>query len=405
MSLFDKFEKTATMYNGLSEAGRNPFTVVMEEMLSITRARIKGRETVLAGTHNYMGMTFNEGAIKAGQDALEISGTGTTGSRFANGTYSAHRALEDDLADFLGLDQCIVFSTGYQANLGSIAGLAKPGEDVVLVDADCHACIYDGCQLSGAETIRFRHNDPESLNKRLGRLDPSVKGKLVCIEGMYSMYGDIAPVKEFVDVAHAHGAYIYVDEAHSFGTYGEYGRGVSEVDGVMDKIDFYSGTFSKSLASVGGFVASNHKELDFLRFSARAYMFTASPTPANIATTHKALDTIKANPDIKKKLWENANRFHAAFKQLGLRLAADPAPVVSILFKQQEQAFAAWNFLLEHGVYVNMAIPPGTPSTESLLRLSVSAAHTPDDIDKVVDAYTAMADAIPGARVAEAAAE
>ncbi|MEM6413721.1 MAG: aminotransferase class I/II-fold pyridoxal phosphate-dependent enzyme [Pseudomonadota bacterium] len=398
MSLFEKFEKTATLYDGLSAIGKNPFTVVMEEILGPTRASIKGRETVLAGTHNYMGSSFDAASIEAGKEALQQYGTGTTGSRFANGTYTPHRALEDDLATFLGLEQCIVFSTGYQANLGAISALAKPGEDVILVDADCHACIYDGCQLAGAETIRFRHNDPESLDKRLKRLSPDVKGKLVCIEGMYSMYGDIAPVDEFVDVAHANDAYLYVDEAHSFGIYGDNGRGVAEADGVMDKIDFYSGTFSKSLASVGGFVASNHKELDNLRFSARAYMFTASPTPANIATTHAALRRLDNDPSVREQLWENINRLHAAFTQLGLRVAADPAPVISVLFKKQEDAFAAWNLILEHGVYVNMAIPPGTPSSDSLLRLAVSAAHTTDDIDKIVSAYSAMADAIPASR-------
>ncbi|MEO1014634.1 MAG: aminotransferase class I/II-fold pyridoxal phosphate-dependent enzyme [Pseudomonadota bacterium] len=401
MGLFEKFEKTAALYNGLSDAGRNPFTVVMEELLSPTRASIKGKETVLAGTHNYLGMTFNEDAIEAGQAAIAAHGTGTTGSRFANGTYGIHRALEEDLAKFLGLDHCIVFSTGYQANLGAIAGLLKAGEDVALIDADCHACIYDGCQLAGVETIRFRHNDPESLDKRLGRVSPDVKGKLVCIEGMYSMFGDIAPVKEFVEVAHKHGAYLFVDEAHSFGVYGENGRGVSEADGVMDEIDFYSGTFSKSLASVGGFVASNHKEVDYLRFSASPYKFTASPTPANIASTHAALTRISEDPGIRERMWENANRIHAALRQLGFHVAADPAPVISVLFKRADDAFAGWHTLLENGVYVNMAIPPATPNSMSLLRLSVSAAHTADDIDRIVSAYTAMADAIPVSRAAE----
>ncbi len=400
MGLFEKFEKTAALYNGLSDAGRNPFTVIMEEMLSPTRASIKGRETVLAGTHNYLGMTFDSSAIEAGQAAIAAHGTGTTGSRFANGTYGIHRALEDDLAAFLGLDHCIVFSTGYQANLGAIAGLLKAGEDIALIDADCHACIYDGCQLAGVETVRFRHNDPESLDKRLARVSPDVKGKLVCIEGMYSMFGDIAPVKEFVEVAHKHGAYLFVDEAHSFGVYGENGRGVSEADGVMDEIDFYSGTFSKSLASVGGFVASNHREVDYLRFSASPYKFTASPTPANISSAHAALKRISADPSIRERLWENVNRLHAALRQLGFHLAAEPAPVVSVLFKHADDAFSGWHALLENGVYVNMAIPPATPNSMSLLRLSVSAAHTPDDIDRIVAGYTAMANAVPAARAA-----
>jgi 8-amino-7-oxononanoate synthase len=400
MGLFEKFEKNAELYNTLSAAGKNPFAVVMEKVLGPTRAVIKGRETVLAGTHNYLGQTFEPTAIAAAKAALDAEGTGTTGSRFANGTFSGHKNLEAALAEFLGMKHCVIFSTGYAANLGAIAGLIDPAEDVVLIDADCHACIYDGCQLAGAETIRFRHNDPESLDKRLGRLDPKYKGKLVCIEGMYSMYGDIAPVKEFVEVAHRHGAFLLVDEAHSFGVYGKNGRGVSEAEGVMDKIDFYSGTFSKALASIGGFVASNHPEAEYLRFSSRPYKFTASPSPATIASAHAALVNIKKTPALREALWRNAHRLHAALTQFGLRLAAPPAPVISVLLPDRETAFAAWNFLIDKGVYVNMAIPPGTPGKESLLRLAVSSAHTGADIDELVEAYRALAEAFPAARTA-----
>ena len=399
MSLFDKFEKNAALYNSLSAIGKNPFAVVMEEVLGPTRAKIKGRETVLAGTHYYLGQTFEQTAIKAAKEALDKEGTGTTGSRFANGTFSGHKQLEKDLADYLGLKHCVVFSTGYTANLGAIAGLINPAEDAVLVDADCHACIYDGCALAGAETIRFRHNDPESLDKRLGRLDPKFKGKLVCIEGMYSMYGDIAPVKEFAEVAHGHGAHLLVDEAHSFGVYGETGKGVCEAEGALGEIDFYTGTFSKALASIGGFVASNHPEAEYLRFSSRPYQFTASPSPATIASAGAALKKIREHREIAARLWANANRLHAALTQYGLKLAAKPAPVISVLLPTREDAFAAWNFLIEKGVYVNMAIPPGTPGKESLLRLAVSSAHTEDDIDRLVAAYGALAEAFPSAKV------
>lgn len=400
MSLFEKFEKTAALYDGLSAMGKNPFTVVMEEVIGPTRAIIKGKETVLAGTHNYLGQTFEPKAIAAAKKALDEEGTGTTGSRFANGTFAGHRRLEAEIADFLGMSHCVVFSTGFVANLGAIAGLLDPAEDVVLIDADCHACIYDGCQLSGAETIRFRHNDPDSLDKRLGRLDPKYKGKLVCIEGMYSMYGDTAPVKEFVDVAHRHGAQILVDEAHSFGVYGATGKGVSEAEGVMDKIDFYSGTFSKALAAIGGFVASNHPQVEYLRFSSRPYKFTASPSPATIASAGAALQNIKETPALKEQLWKNATRLHAALTQYGLRLASGPAPVISVLIAERDMAIAAWNFLLDQGVYVNMAIPPGTPGKDSLLRLAVSSAHTAEDVDRLVAAYGALAEAFPAARVA-----
>ncbi len=391
MGLFDKFENTATLLKGLLAASpRDPFSVSMDEMKGPTRALVDGKEIVLAGTNNYLGLTFEEAAVEAAVEAVKTSGTGTTGSRFANGTYAAHRQLERDLAEFLGYQHCMVFSTGYQANLGAISALAAAPHDVILIDADCHACIYDGCQLSGAETVRFRHNDPESLDKRLSRLSPDVNGKLVCIEGMYSMFGDVAPVKEFVEVAHKHGAHLLLDEAHSFGVFGENGRGVCEADGVRDQVDFYTGTFSKSLASIGGFVASNHPELEYLRFSSRPYMFTASPSPANIAAASAALARISDDNSMRDKLWSNARRIHAAFTQLGFELCADVGPVIAVKLANKEQAFMAWNVLMENGVYVNLAIPPGTPNATSILRLSVSAAHTDDDLDIVVNAYTAL---------------
>jgi len=393
MGLFEKFSATATAYEGLKEAtGRDPFGVSMDEMKGPTRALVDGKEIVLAGTNNYLGLTYDQAAVDAAKDAVAASGTGTTGSRFANGTYAGHRALEKELAEFLGYEHCMVFSTGYQANLGAISALVQPPDDVILIDADCHACIYDGCQLSGAETVRFRHNDPESLDKRLSRLGPEVKGKLVCFEGMYSMFGDVAPVKELVEVAHKHGAYALLDEAHSFGVFGDNGRGVCERDAVLDQVDFYTGTFSKSLASIGGFVASNHPELEYLRFSSRPYMFTASPSPANVAAASAALARLKNDHSMRENLWENAHRVYSAFQQLGYDLAAPESPVIAVKLKNREEAFMAWNFLMEHGVYVNLAIPPGTPNATSILRLSVSAAHTADDLDVVVGAYTALSE-------------
>ena len=397
MSLFDKFKPTATMYYALrDEIGRDPFGVSMDEMKGPTRAIVDGKEIVLAGTNNYLGLTYEESAVAATVAAVEQSGTGTTGSRFANGTYAAHRQLEKDLAEYLGYKHCMVFSTGYQANLGAISALANPPDDVILIDADSHACIYDGCQLSGAETIRFRHNDPESLEKRLQRLGDNVKGKLVCFEGMYSMFGDTAPVKELVEVAHKYGAHALLDEAHSFGVFGEGGRGICERDGILDQVDFYTGTFSKSLASIGGFVASNHDELEYLRFSSRPYMFTASPSPANIAAASAALKKISTDQSMRLQLWENAKRVHAAFTQLGLDLCAPCSPVIAVRMQSRDQAFKAWNFLMENGVYVNLAIPPGTPNATSILRLSVSSAHTTEDLDIIINTYGALAEKLAG---------
>ena len=394
MSVFDKFKATAAGYHELVSAGTNPFSVQMDEMKGPTRALVNGKEIVLAGTNNYLGLTYDDAAVNAARDAVTDFGTGTTGSRFANGTYVGHRDLEKELAAFLGFKHCIVFSTGYQANLGAISALAAPGHDAILIDADCHACIYDGCQLSGAETIRFRHNDPESLDKRLTRLGDDVTGKLVCIEGMYSMFGDVAPVKEFVEVAHKHGAQLLLDEAHSFGVYGDNGRGVAEADGVLDQVDFYTGTFSKSLASIGGFVCSNHDELEYLRFSSRPYMFTASPSPANVAAASAALARMDSSSVMRERIWANAKRLHEAFTQLGFELCAGESPVIAAKLADKETAFKAWNVLMDNGVYVNLAIPPGTPNATSILRLSTSAAHTTEDLDHVINAYGVLAKAL-----------
>lgn len=392
MSVFEKFQPTVELHNGLlGVIGRDPFGVSMDEMLGPTRAMVKGKEIVLAGTNNYLGLTYHEDAVNAAKKAVEAEGTGTTGSRFANGTYADHKALERDLADFLGYKHCIVFSTGYQANLGAVSALANPPDDALIIDADCHACIYDGCQLSGAQTIRFRHNDPDSLDKRLSRLGDDVKGKLVCFEGMYSMFGDTAPVAALTEVAHRHGAFVLLDEAHSFGVFGENGRGVCEQEGVLDKVDFYTGTFSKSLASIGGFCASNHPELEYLRFSSRPYMFTASPSPANVAAASAALATLRKTPELRTRLWDNARRVHGAITDLGFKVAAPTSPVIAVLLNDKLEAARAWNAVMDAGVYVNLAIPPGTPNAASILRLSLSAAHTDEDIDVIVNAYSALA--------------
>lgn len=392
MSLFDKFSRIAGQYTSLkTRAEHDPFSVVMDEIRGPARAVIKGKETVLAGTNNYLGLTCEPAVIDAACTALREQGAGTTGSRSANGTYAGHRKLEQDLAAFLEMKSCIVFSTGYQVNLGAVSALASPPDDAILIDADCHACIYDGCRLSGAKTVRFHHNSPESLDRRLSRLDPGVKGKLVCIEGMYSMYGDTAPVKELLDVARTHKALLLVDEAHSFGVYGERGRGVCEAAGVLDQIDFYTGTFSKSLASTGGFIVSRHPELEYLRLASRPYVFTASPSPANIAAATAGLDILVRNDEARRTLWSRAGPVHDAFSRLGFTLCADPGPVIAVRMETREQAVTAWNFLMNNGVYVNLAIPPGTPDASSILRLSVSAAHTPRDIRIIIDAYTALA--------------
>jgi 7-keto-8-aminopelargonate synthetase-like enzyme len=386
--LFDKFapliaEREALLASGL----RDPFGIVMEEVKSPTVAIIKGRETILLGTYNYMGMTFDPDVIAAGKNAFDKFGTGTNGSRALNGTFQDHMEVEQALRDFYGMSGAIVFSTGYQANLGVISAIAAKGEYIIL-DADSHASIYDGCAMGNAEVVRFRHNSVEDLDKRLGRL-PKEPGKLVVLEGVYSMLGDIAPLKEMVAVAKKHGAMVLVDEAHSMGFFGEHGRGVYEDQGLEDQVDFVIGTFSKSVGTVGGFCVSNHPQFDILRFVCRPYIFTASLPPAVVASAATSIRKLMHAKDKRERLWANTRQLHAGLKQLGFQLPTETpeSAIVAVLLDDQEQAVRMWHGLLEAGLYVNVARPPATPAGMFLLRCSVCAEHTEAQIAQVIGMF------------------
>ena len=386
-SLFDKYTPLKTRVDMMMKIGQDALGVQFDDILDATRGRIGNREILLAGTNNYLGLTFDEDCVSAAKKAIETHGTGTTGSRVANGSYAEHVDLEKALADHLGMPSCVVFTTGYQTNLAAIAALAGE-KDIIFMDADAHACIIDGTRLTGASTIRFRHNSPEDLDKRLARHGDIDGGHaLVVIEGMYSMFGDIAPVDEFVDVTHRHGGYLYIDEAHSYGVFGPTGCGIAEEQGVLDKIDFISGTFSKSLASVGGFCASRHKEFEITRKVMRPYMFTASATPSNIAAARAAVEKVKSGGHLRTNLKERSEQLHAGLKEMGYDLCSEASPVIAIRRPNEAIAAMEWNWLIENGVYVNLAVPPGTPQSSSLLRISLSAAHTKEDIDTLLTAF------------------
>ena len=383
MDNFDMYAGFAKRHEQLLGLGADPFAVRLDELHSATEADIGGRRTILAGTNNYLGLTYDPDCIAAAEAAVARYGTGTTGSRIANGTYALHTGLEAEFARVLERRSCMVFSTGYQANLAMIAGLAG-ARDVVLIDADSHASIYDACKLAGATIVRFRHNDAADLDRRLTRLGAEGDCKLVIVEGMYSMLGDTAPLPEFVEVKKKHGAWLLVDEAHSFGCFGEHGRGLAEQQGVERDIDFVVGTFSKSLGAIGGFGASDHPQFDLLRLCARPYMFTASPSPASMASVLAALHRIERDTSLPERLWANAHRLYAGLTRLGLRPCSPPSPVIAVPMADEVTAARAWNLLREQGVYVNLALPPGTPNSLCLLRSSVSAAHTFDQIDEIV---------------------
>jgi 8-amino-7-oxononanoate synthase len=366
--------------------GEDPFRATIERILSPTEAIVNGRPMILAGTNNYLGLTLDTQCIEAAVRAVREEGTGTTGSRMANGSYSGHVALEKELADFYGRRWCVVFSTGYLANVGLIATLTGPG-DVILIDADCHASIYDGCRMSGAEVIRFRHNDVGDLDKRLRRLGERRANALVIVEGIYSTLGDRAPLAEVAAVKQEHGACLLVDEAHWLGVLGERGRGLSEESDVESSVDFIVGTFSKSLGATGGFCVSDHPEAELIRYGSRPYIFTASPCPAVIASTRAALNRLRIEPELRVRLWNNARQLYRSLQEMGFRLGPEVSPIVAARFEQREEAIGLWNALLDQGVYVNMILPPAAPDGGSLLRCSATAAHTPDQIDRICKAF------------------
>ena len=389
--LFDKFQATIDQRSRLPSDVPDPFSVRMDEVHSQTEATIAGKKTILAGTNNYMGMTFDEDAVAAARQAITDFGTGTTGSRVLNGTYSGHQELEATLRDFYGTEHAIVFSTGYLANLGILSTVVGRG-DYVIIDADSHASIYDACAMGTADILRFRHNDAADLDKRLGRL-PEDAGKLVVVEGIYSMLGDRAPLAEIVAATKKHGAAIAVDEAHSMGFCGEKGRGLAEELGVEDQVDFIIGTFSKSVGTVGGFCVSNHPKFDILRLVCRPYMFTASLPPSVVASARVAIDKLRHGSHLRRALWDNATKLHKGLQATGFRLAtkSTESPIVAVVLEDAEQVVRFWSGLLEGGVYVNLALPPATPQGLNLLRCSVCASHTAEQIERILALFEEVA--------------
>ncbi|WP_350282106.1 serine palmitoyltransferase [Nitrosomonas sp.] len=389
MSLLEKLDASAAARKAQLPEGIGAFGIPIEESYSATEARIGERRVLMLGTNNYLGLSFAPECREAAHQAIDQEGTGTTGSRMANGNYYGHRALEREFAEFYKYRECIVFTTGYQANLGTISGLVGAG-DVVLIDGDAHASIYDGCILSGADIIRFRHNDPADLEKRLRRLGDRSRNTLIIIEGIYSMLGDQAPLAEIVQIKNTYQSTLLLDEAHSLGVLGETGQGLVEKTGMNDEIDFITGTFSKSLCGIGGFCVSNHPQLDQLRYVSHPYIFTASPSPATIASTRAALKLLQEGRLLRERLWQNAHRLYSSLEKSGYRLGPQPGPIVAILLDNPRQALTLWNGLMEHDIYVNLVLPPAAPEGKSLVRCSINAAHTTEQIDQVCDVFSKL---------------
>ena len=388
--LFSKFDDIIAMREGLLASGvEDPFNLVMEEVLSPTRAICNGRDTILLGTYNYMGMTFDPDVVDAGNQAMRDYGTGTTGSRVLNGTYQGHKECEDALKDFYAMDHAMVFSTGYLANLGIISTIAGKG-DYIILDIDSHASIWDGCAMGNAEVVPFKHNDVEAMEKRLKRV-PEGAGKLVILEGVYSMLGDVAPLKEMVAIAKKYGAMVLVDEAHSMGFIGENGRGVCEAAGVIDDCDFIIGTFSKSVGTVGGFCVSNHPKFEIMRLVCRPYVFTASLPPSVVATAATSIRKLMHGSNKRAHLWENSRRLHAGLTDLGFELgtSSPESAIIAVIMPDLERGAMMWEALLKEGLYVNLARPPATPANMTLLRCSLCAEHSAEEVETILKMFEA----------------
>jgi 8-amino-7-oxononanoate synthase len=389
MSLSAKFAAIRAGIDSLSAMGRNPFDIRFEKILSPTVALLDGRPILLLGTNNYLGLTFDAACVAESVTAVQELGTGTTGSRIANGTYSDHALLERRIAEFYGKRSAMVFTTGYQANLGLISTLAGR-DDHLLIDADSHASIYDASRLGAAEVIRFRHNDPEDLACRLRRLEGRPGDRIIVTEGIYSMLGDTAPLREIAAVKREMGACLIVDEAHSLGILGEHGRGLCEAAGVEADVDFVVGTFSKSLGAIGGFATSDLAGFELLRFVCRPYMFTASLPPAVIASVTASLVRLSTDRSLGARVLSNSRKLYFGLARAGFEVGPEPNPIVAVKMPNKETAAKFWNRLVDEGLYVNLALPPATPGSLSLIRSSVSSAHTEAQIDRAVSIMTAI---------------
>ncbi|WP_440999528.1 aminotransferase class I/II-fold pyridoxal phosphate-dependent enzyme [Fodinibius sp. SL11] len=350
-----------------------------------TTVQIDGREVIMAGSNNYLGLTNDPRVIEAATEVLKVYGTGCTGSRYLNGTLDLHIELEEKLADFMRKDSCVLFSTGYQTNEGAIQTIAGR-KDVIFSDKDNHACIVTGTLVSNAKTMRFQHNDMEQLEMLMDRADENA-GKIIVSDGVFSMSGTIANVPELVRLKKKHGARLYLDDAHAIGVIGEGGRGSASTFGMMDDVDLISGTFSKSFASLGGFLVGDHEVIEYIRHNSPAHIFSASMPPANVATVLKALEILKEETWRLERLAEISNYMRESLRDMGFNVWSSQTPIIPVVIGEMMDCFKFWKGLFEAGVYVNAVVPPGVPRGQSLVRTSYMATHTDDHLDRILEAF------------------
>jgi 8-amino-7-oxononanoate synthase len=382
VDLFDK-TKSYTQAKEAMEIGIYPYFRALSDSEGVT-ATFEGKEVVMIGSNNYLGLTADPRVRKAAADALDRYGTSVTGSRFLNGTLELHLELDRRLAKFVGKEAALVFPTGYQTNVGTISAIVQKG-DYVIVDKDDHASVVDGCMMSRGEMKRFRHNDIASLEVVLQKL-PEDAGKLVVVDGVYSMGGDIAPLPEIVAICKKYGARIMVDDAHGIGVTGG-GRGTAAHFGLTDDVDLIMGTFSKSFASIGGFIAGDADVVHYIQHHARALIFSAALPAPQVAAVLAALDIIETESHHVEQLWDNADYMRKGLQDLGYDTAMSNTPIVPVVLRDQYRTVLAWMALIEEGVYTNPVIPPGVPPNGSLLRTSYIARHERKHLDKALQAF------------------
>lgn len=365
------------------EAGIYPYFIPLTGNEG-TEADYHGHRLIMCGSNNYLGLTTHPKVRQAAEDAIRKFGTSCTGSRFLNGTLEMHEQLEHELAEFVGKEAALVFSTGMQTNLGTISALVSRN-DVVILDKDDHASIVDGARLSWGETKRFRHSDMDDLDHCLSSI-PEKKGKLVIVDGLYSMGGDIAPLPEIARICKKYGARLMVDDAHSIGVLGG-GRGTAAHFGITDQVDLIMSTFSKSFASLGGFIAGDEDVIHYIKHFARALIFSASIPPANAAAALAALDVMRTEPERVERLHQIAEFMRKSYQALGFNTLNSTTPVIPILIGDTMKTVMTWKMLFDSGVFVNPVLNPAVPAGQELLRTSYMASHTDEQLAKVLDIF------------------
>jgi 8-amino-7-oxononanoate synthase len=383
MDIFDKC-KNFTAAKEIIATGFYPYFTPLSSGQD-TQVIINGKETIMIGSNNYLGLTSHPKVKEAAIKAVEMYGSGCSGSRFLNGTLDIHVELEERLAKFMKRESGLVFSTGFQTNLGTISALVNKGE-YMITDRSDHASIVDGCRLSFGKVLKFKHNDMKDLERVLVSIDKNA-GKMIIVDGVFSMEGDIANLPKIVELAEKYNSRVMVDDAHSIGVLGENGRGTAEYFGLEDKVDIVMGTFSKSFASLGGFIVGDEPVLHYIKHTSRALIFSASMPPAAVAATLAALDIIETEPQRRERLWQITEKMHKGFKDIGLNIGETKTPIIPVYIGEDMHTFKVWKALLEEGVFTNPIISPAVPPGSALLRTSYTATHTDKQLDMVLEIF------------------